>query len=314
MRIRSLSVLSALALSGLLLAGCSGSATPTASGSASAGDLCSAAAAPGEASNSVTVDGTEGSVSTATFTPGLEVSGVQRTVVSEGTGDALKEGDWVKLGFSAFDATTGEKLGDAGYNDTDYLPQQLTAGSGFSQLIGCAPVGSRLVVTLPASESGGAQVYVLDVLGTTPTAAWGAQQDPVAGMPTVTLGADGTPTVAIPDAAAPTDIQISVLKKGDGPAVASGDTTLLQYYGVNWADGQSFDSSWSRGGTPISSQGNAYVPGFVQALDGQTVGSQVLVVIPPALGYGDQAQGSIPANSTLVFVIDILATQHAKTQ
>ena len=40
---------------------------------------------------------------------------------------------------------------------------------------------------------------------------------------------------------------------------------------------------------------------------GQTVGSQVLMVIPSNLGYGNTAQGSIPANSTLIFVVDILA-------
>ena len=49
------------------------------------------------------------------------------------------------------------------------------------------------------------------------------------------------------------------------------------------------------------------IPGWTQGLAGQTVGSQVLLVIPPDLGYGDQASGSIPANSTLVFVVDILA-------
>ena len=48
------------------------------------------------------------------------------------------------------------------------------------------------------------------------------------------------------------------------------------------------------------------VPGFAEALEGQTVGSQVLVVIPPELAYGEEGAGSIPANATLVFVIDIL--------
>jgi peptidylprolyl isomerase len=51
---------------------------------------------------------------------------------------------------------------------------------------------------------------------------------------------------------------------------------------------------------------DAVVPGFAQALKGQTVGSQILVVIPPSLGYGDKATSSIPAGSTLVFVIDVL--------
>jgi peptidylprolyl isomerase len=56
------------------------------------------------------------------------------------------------------------------------------------------------------------------------------------------------------------------------------------------------------------------VAGFGQALVGQTVGSQVLVVIPPALGYGPSGgtpDGSIGATDTIVFVIDILATSPA---
>ena len=53
------------------------------------------------------------------------------------------------------------------------------------------------------------------------------------------------------------------------------------------------------------------MPGFVQALAGQKVGSQVLVVIPPALGYGEDAKAHELGGKTLVFVIDILATMHA---
>lgn len=46
------------------------------------------------------------------------------------------------------------------------------------------------------------------------------------------------------------------------------------------------------------------IEGWLEGLKGQKVGSEVLLVVPPSLGYGDQAQGEIPANSTLVFVVD----------
>ena len=48
------------------------------------------------------------------------------------------------------------------------------------------------------------------------------------------------------------------------------------------------------------------IPGWDKGLVGKTVGSRVLLVVPPADGYADQVQGQIPANSTLVFVVDIL--------
>ena len=100
---------------------------------------------------------------------------------------------------------------------------------------------------------------------------------------------------------------------GEGPsgiAVQTGQTLTVQYTGWLW-DGTKFDSSWSTGSpATFKLDTGSVIAGWVEGLTGQTIGSQVLLVIPPAEGYGDKAQGSIPANSTLVFVIDILATQH----
>jgi peptidylprolyl isomerase len=231
-----------------------------------------------------------------------------------GDGDALVEGDLVNYALSVFDAASGEKIEDAGFGDDPLLPVTLTVGTGADTFFGCATTGSRVAMAVPAQQSVEASVWVLDILGTTPLAAWGEPQTPEAGFPTVELADDGVPTVTIPEGTAPADLQISVLKKGDGATVAGGDTTLLQYYGVDWDTGESFDDSWSKG-APYSNEGNQYVPGFVAALEGQTVGSQVLVVIPPALGYGEAGSSDHElAGKTLVFVIDILATQHPLAQ
>ncbi|MFT4030695.1 MAG: FKBP-type peptidyl-prolyl cis-trans isomerase [Protaetiibacter sp.] len=313
MRIRPLLALSVVAVSAALLAGCSGSeeAASTASPSASAtADLCSSAAASGSESESVTVEGEIGTQATATFTTPLQVTTSQRTVLQEGP-DKLNDGDYVDYAFTVFDADDGSLLAAIGYTPGENLPQQITAEAG-GQIFGCSGPGSRIVFTSPASEQSSALVYVLDVLSVAKLTAWGTDQPAVDGMPTVTLADDGTPSVEIPAGSAPTSLQIAVLKKGDGIPVESGDTTLLQYYGVDWSTGESFDSSWERG-EPYSNQGNQYVTGFVQALEGQTVGSQVLVVIPPALAYGEKSDSNTNelAGETLVFVIDILATQHA---
>ncbi|WP_292813078.1 hypothetical protein [Microbacterium sp.] len=121
MRIRPLAAVSALALSALVLAGCSGSADPEESGSAS-GDLCEVAAPSGAASEAVTVDGEPGEVSTASFDAGLEVTELERTVVSEGDGEELADGDLVQYALSAFSADTGDRLGDIGYAEGEVLP------------------------------------------------------------------------------------------------------------------------------------------------------------------------------------------------
>ena len=76
-----------------------------------------------------------------------------------------------------------------------------------------------------------------------------------------------------------------------------------------WDSGKTFDSSWARG-TPaefVIGTGNV-IAGWDEGLVGQTVGSQVLLVIPPDKGYGSagQADVGIKGTDTLVFVVDIL--------
>lgn len=310
-RTRSLFALSTFTAATLLLAGCSGTAGDTGDDADSkGGDLCSTTVKSGAAAENVTVDGDFGTASTATFDLGEKVEEAQRTVLSEGDGDKIADGDYVSYALSAFDGDSGKRLGDAGYTAGELLPVELTAEAPMGQLIGCATVGSRLSIVFPTSADAAAQYYVLDVLDVVPAAAWGEDQAPVDGMPAVTLADDGEPSVEMPKADAPAELQISVLKEGDGIPVEEGDTTLLQYYGADWATGESFDSSWAKDG-PFSLEGNTYVPGFVQALAGQKAGSQVLVVIPPALGYGEEGTSDHElAGKTLVFVVDILATMH----
>ncbi|QTV79522.1 FKBP-type peptidyl-prolyl cis-trans isomerase [Microbacterium sp. NIBRBAC000506063] len=310
MRIRSLAAVSTVVATALLLSACSGSTDPeTPATPDAAGDQCTVAAEPGAASDSVTIEGEFGEVSTAVFETGQSVEELERTVVVEGDGARVAADEYVEYALSAFDGETGERLGDAGYEDGELLPGINSEATGLLQVIGCATVGSRLSVAFPGSAQAGPQLYIVDVLGITPMAAWGEEQEPTPGMPEVTLAEDGAPTVVIPDADAPEELQIAVLKEGDGVEVATGDTSLLQYYGVDWATGETFDQSWSNG-APLVLEGNPYVAGFVAALEGQKVGSQVLVVMPPSLGYGEDPEAHDLGGKTLVFVIDILATQH----
>ena len=86
-----------------------------------------------------------------------------------------------------------------------------------------------------------------------------------------------------------------------------------------WSTGKEFDSSWTSG-TPIEGNlevasadngGQGLIAGWVKGLAGQKVGSQVLLVIPPADGYGAEGapQAGISGTDTLVFVIDLLAVR-----
>ncbi|WP_344061332.1 FKBP-type peptidyl-prolyl cis-trans isomerase [Microbacterium pumilum] len=312
MRIRPLAVLSVAALSAVLLAGCASSGSGAdPSPSAADVDLCGAVAAPGEASDAVTVDGDVGAPATVTFESPLDVTAIQSTVVTEGEGDPVVAGDLVSYALSAFNGDTGAELGSFGYADSPVLPQQISPESPLGQILGCATPGTRVVATFPATEGGTSEVYVVDLLRVVPNAAWGEPEEPVAGMPTVELADDGAPTVTLPDGDMPTEFSKATLKKGDGPVVAEGDGVLVQYHGVSWNSGEVFDESW--GGQPFSfTAGSGVVQGFTDAVVGETVGSQVIAVLPPSVAYGE---GDINDNDltgqTLVFVIDILGVQAA---
>lgn len=310
MRVRPLVVLSAAAVSLLALAGCSSSggdaASPTPTSAAA--DLCDVAVGSGAASDAIEVSGEVGQVPTVSFASPLEVTELESTVVTEGDGEAIAAGDFVSYAVSAFDIATGQPVDAAGYESEQILPQQISAESLLGQVLGCAPIGTRVAAAFPASDQSAAAVYVIDLLSVTPTAAWGEDQAPVEGLPEVELDEDGAPTVAVPEADAPTEVELETLKKGDGAEVLTGDTVLVQYTGVKWSDGSVFDSSWENG-APTSFATTQVVDGFRQALEGQTVGSQVVVVVPPAFGYG-ASEGHELQNETLVFVVDILATQH----
>nr|WP_246367259.1 FKBP-type peptidyl-prolyl cis-trans isomerase [Microbacterium marinum] len=310
---RPLAALSAAAVSALLLAGCaSGEAAPSPSGTAAA-NLCDAAAASGSASDSVKVSGDVGEAAEATFDTPIAPEDLEVTVLDEGDGEAVEAGEFISYAMTAYNGETGEPLATVGYEPGELLPSQLAADTIQGQVFGCGHVGKRVVAAFPATESAGSEVYVLDLLGTVPTAASGDAQEPVAGMPTVKLADDGAPSITIPEGDAPTETEIATLKQGDGYEIKKGDYALIQYTGVRWSNGETFDSTWD-GGAPIAYPTTNYVAGFQKALEGQKVGSQVLVVIPPAEGYGE---GTINEEDlkgeTIVFVVDILGGQAAAT-
>ena len=89
----------------------------------------------------------------------------------------------------------------------------------------------------------------------------------------------------------------------------AGDKVDVHYRGTLEKDGSEFDASYNRGQPLSFSVGTGQViKGWDQALEGVPVGSRVVMEVPPALGYGEQGQpdGGIPANATLVFIVDVL--------
>lgn len=319
MRTRPLVYLSTVAAATLLLAGCSGGGTPESSSTPdpTASSSCALDAQPGETSDAVVVDG-EGADTKITVPADAAFAGVERTVVSEGDGEEIGVNDLVSVQYQIVDAATGDVLDSSARGEGGLLPVLLDTNQSslFVAALECEPVGSRIVLTLPGNvlgEGAGNVVVYAEAVEQLPEVATGTAVEPTAGMPAVELDEAGKPTVTIPDGDAPAETKVAVLKQGDGATVASGDLVVVQYLGVKWSDGSEFDSSWSRDAAPTQFQTTGVVAGFQKALEGQKVGSQVVVVMPPADGYGAN-EGHELQKESLVFVVDILATTAVQPQ
>jgi peptidylprolyl isomerase len=140
-----------------------------------------------------------------------------------------------------------------------------------------------------------------------PTRADGEPVPPEPGLPTVTLAANGEPSADIPsDRTAPHELVSQDLILGAGPPVELGQTATVKFTGWLW-DGTEFDSTWHDNASMTWRMiQNEAMPGLLRGLVGKTVGSQVLLIIPPDLGFGELEMEGIPPQSTLVYVIDLL--------
>jgi peptidylprolyl isomerase len=117
------------------------------------------------------------------------------------------------------------------------------------------------------------------------------------------------PKVNVPKGAPPKKLEVKDLEEGAGAEAKAGDQVTVQYVGVNYENGQEFDSSWSRS-EPFSFTLGAgeVIPGWDQGVEGMKIGGRRELIIPPELAYGEAgAPPAIGPSETLVFVIDLLS-------
>lgn len=275
-------------------------------------------ATSGPASESVKVSGDFGEEPKVEFAEDLAVKNTQRSVVIEGDGDAAEVGSELSIDLVLYDVASSKELipfsGD---------PQSLTIDessllSGLVDTLNCAQAGERVVGVVPASRAFGAEgqsdigvdpdatlVFVIDVVEIVPPV---KASEWTEGLPTVTRDAAGIPTVTL-DGPIPTELQLAVLTEGDGDVVARGDSVTVDYQGISWDTKTVFDESFTKDPATFSTSG--VIKGFEAALVGQKVGSTVIVVIPPQYGYGTDPEAHELGGQTLVFLVDIKATEGA---
>lgn len=301
----------------LVISGCSGgSGDDSSSSPAPSKSSVSAKDAKSHAIGDVTISGKLDKAPKVKFAAPLVAKDSSR-VVHKGKGKQVKKGQLVSADMTMISGNTGKTLeSNYGLKKSAQFPlDNKQINPALFKAVKGSHIGSRLLLLLnaPAQQGDKKQtlVYVIDVTGakTVPTRAEGKKVKPKKGLPKVTLAKSGAPSISVPKSKAPKKLITQPLIKGKGPTVKSGDNVTVKYTGVLWKNGKKFDSSWGKspGTFTVQNVGQGQViEGWNKGLVGQTVGSQVLLVVPPSMGYHDTDQNGIPGGSTLVFVVDIL--------
>ncbi len=248
-----------------------------------------------------------------------------RRVLIQGTGAVVKAGQRVTVDYLGINGTDGHRiLSSYGGRAPSFVldPRQAMPGI-VSSLVGVS-VGSRVLAALAPQDAYGVQGQPAAGIGPTDTIvvlldvkaardvlrhATGTPVTPKPGLPTVRVDAAGRPTVTLPHGSPPDRLVVQPLIAGKGAPVQRLQQVQVQYVGVIWPGGREFDSSWRRGQPAGFTVGRGeIVSGLDQGLVGQTVGSRVLLVVPPDDGYGAAGNSSfgVRGSDTLVFVVDIL--------
>lgn len=247
---------------------------------------------------------------------------LETDVISEGDGEELAAGDgalahvWIGNGFT--EAET--------YNSYDSKAPQLLVGDisePFKKALEGHTIGSRVAVAANAQdafgETGNPQLgignkdgvlFVVDLVAKVGDAPSGEEREQAKWAPKL-IETDGVVTgFDFEGANKPSkNLLDTTLVKGDGDVVKSGQTIAVNYLGQVYNAKAPFDESYTKDPASFPIGVGQVVTGWDKELVGKTVGSRVILSIPPADGYGKEGNkdAGIKGTDTLYFVVDILA-------
>src|SRR5215471_7641578 len=289
---------------------------------------CGGSTASSAASPAVTVSGSFGKAPAIKIPTQKAAGSLTVKTVIPGTGPTLTKTDAFVGNYAIYIwSGTSHRLAQSSFtthNPTLFAGQLLP---GLEKALIGQKMGSRVLAVIPPKDGFGKNgnpqagikgtdtlVFVVDLIKNfASNASAGGQQVSSGGgaLPKVTAATGAAPKIKVPSSKPPAKLVTKTLVKGSGPAVKANQTVVVQYVGAIWKSGTVFDASWKRGqpfGFTIDASPDQVIPGWDKGLAGQTVGSRVMLVIPPADGYGKSgnAQAGIKGTDTLVFVVDVL--------
>ncbi len=243
-------------------------------------------------------------------------------VLHPGNGATVPVGGSVEVNYHAVNGRTGKVFDDSFSRGQTVSFSLAQVVPGFKKGLENQKAGSRVVIAMPGTdgydaqggnpqagiEKGDTLIFVVDIVATQLSGPQGKAVEPKKGLPTVT--GDKEPKVTIPRSDPPKKLVVQPLIKGSGKKVTEKDLITVNYQQVGWSDGKVIDQTY--GSQPQTGQLGTLISGWKKGLAGQTVGSRVLLVVPPSEGYPKGSETpKVDKGETLVFVIDILFTQEA---
>jgi len=266
--------------------------------------------------DAIKVTGEIGKTPKVTFTKPFVIDKTRTRVLVEGKGNAALADGYVTINYHGINGR------DAAVFDSSFsrgTPATFPLGNviaGFKTGLTGQKVGSRVLVVIPSSEgygdtgssdgsikAGDTLIFVVDILAASAADPSGKAVTPPAGLPTVAGGPSDKPTITIPGTSAPTSMTAQTLIEGTGAKVAKNDTIYARFVGYSWKTGKLIHDQW----TPIAGALANTIPGWKSGLVDKTVGSRVLLVLPPEYGYPNGANNPpLEKGDTIVYVVDIL--------
>jgi len=266
-----------------------------------------------------TVTGAFGETPKLTFPEGkLAPAGLQRQVLTEGTGDTVAAGDLLVANYvgQVWDAETSFDTSFGKPSPAGFTIGKGQVVNGWDVALVGTKVGSRVLLTLPPSDGYGSAgnsqagilgtdtiVFVVDIVNTFPASSAGQADAKVTNEPPAGITIAGklgeAPKITIdPKTTEPTANKLTVLATGTGEKIADGKNAVFQVVAQPW-DGSTGGSSYADGAVqqaPISAQS------ILKDLVGVPVGSRVMLLVPATAG--DASTGAAAAPS-VVYVIDV---------
>jgi FKBP-type peptidyl-prolyl cis-trans isomerase len=284
----------------------------------------------------VTVKGSFGKAPTVTIPAEKASANLVVSTPIKGSGAALKSADSALADIAIYKwSGTKHSLVDSTFSTGPQLIPAQPGLQGLTTALKNARLGSRVVAVLPPKYGYGTggesqlkikgtdtTVWVIDLMqqySGSQSASGTHVSDGGGALPAVTAKAGQAPVITVPKTSPPTGLSVTTLIKGSGPKLTKGETVVTQYVGAIWRTGSVFASSWPTsqqpGGQLFGFQiGGNVITGFTTGLTGVPVGSRVMLVIPPSLGYGPaggNANAGIQKDDTLVFVVDVVGYARA---